>query len=182
MGASRDRQRCRALLFGNLQAALDFADVLQIVAQPGAIARAEVVLETRNLARDLVENAAIFLNARLALFRRAAIAEKPLEDHARIDLHRQRRGGRAPGDRIHVAAAIAGVACADHAGHVFGGEFERRIARALADVLRGNLIDRDAGPDVFAFGAPGMNAAEEGRAGAGVIGASVTQRIGLVMG
>ncbi len=60
-GSSGDRQRCRALLFGNLQAALDFADVIQIVAQTGAIARAEVVLETRDLARDLVENAAIFL-------------------------------------------------------------------------------------------------------------------------
>ncbi len=51
----------------------------------------------------------------------------------------------------------------------------------MADVLRGDLIDRDAGADVFAFGAPGMNAAEESRAGAGVIGASVTEGIGLVM-
>ena len=66
-----------------------------------------------------------------------------------------------------VAAAIAGVACADHTGHVFGGEFERGVARALADALRGDLINRDAGTYVFAFGAPGMNAAEEGGARAG---------------
>ena len=68
--------------------------------------------------------------------RRSAVAEQAIEDLARIDFHRQRRGGRAPGNRVGVGAAEADVAGADQAGHVFGREFERRQRRVLADFLR----------------------------------------------
>ena len=38
---------------------------------------------------------------------RARPAEQPLEHHARVDLHRQRRRRRLPRDRVHVGAAVA---------------------------------------------------------------------------
>ena len=44
---------------------------------------------------------------------RAAVAEHALEDDARVHFHRQRRGRRAPRDRVPVDAAVAVVAVAD---------------------------------------------------------------------
>ena len=68
-----------------------------------------------------------------------------VEDHARIDFHRQRRGRRPPRNRVHVGATEADVAGADQPAVVFGRQFERRQRRVLADLLRRDLIDRDAG-------------------------------------
>ncbi len=82
----------RRLLLGFLNPPLDLADVVEIVADPRAVARAEPVLaDALRLLRDRVENAAVFLLARQPLGRAAAIAEQALEDDARIDFHRQRR-------------------------------------------------------------------------------------------
>ena len=72
----------------------------------------------------------------------AAAAEHPLEHHARIDLHRQRRRRRLPVERVHVGAAVAGIAGADESGEVFGRHLERRERRVLADLPRDDLIDR----------------------------------------
>ncbi len=112
----------------------------------------------RHFAGDGIENAAVFLLARQALGRVAAIAEQSLENHARIDLHGQRLRGRAPGDRIHVSAAIADVADAHQSG-VLDAQFERRQRRVLADLLGRDLIDGGAGANVFAFGAQRVDAA-----------------------
>ena len=37
----------------------------------------------------------------------AAVAEQPLEDDLRVDLHRQRLVGRRPRDRVRIRAAVA---------------------------------------------------------------------------
>jgi hypothetical protein len=75
----------------------------------------------------------------------------PLEHLARIDLHRLRRRGRAPRQRVHVDAAVVDVARADEARVILGGELHRRQRRVLTDGLRGNLVGRDAGKGVDAL-------------------------------
>ena len=74
------------MLFGDLKPALNFVDVIQIIAEAGTVARAEIVFETRDLAGDLIQNAAIFLKARRTPLRSATVAKEPLEDDARINL------------------------------------------------------------------------------------------------
>ena len=101
---------------------------------------------------------------------RAGAAEHPLEGHARVDLHRQRRGFAGPGDRVHVGAAVARHAAADVAGEVLGGELERRERRVLADLLRQHLVDGDAEPDVLGLGLLGHHAAQPARRADRVIG------------
>ena len=68
-----------------------------------------------------------------------AVAEQPLEHGARVVLHRQRRRGAAPRDRVGVRAAVAGIA---RAGEVasFDGELQRRQLGVLAEFRRGDLI------------------------------------------
>src|SRR5690606_26699247 len=113
-----------------------------------------------SLVDDRIENAAVFSGAAMTLLRRAGAAEHTLERHARVDFHRQglRLGG--PRDRVHVRAAVTGDAAADIAGKVLRRELERWERRFLAEVLRENLVDRDADADVFRFGLLGDRAAE----------------------
>ena len=72
-----------------------------------------------------------------------AFAEQAHEQLARIILHRQRRGRRAEGDGIAEAAAIGAVA-GRTAALFFRGDLKRGKRRILADMLRGDLIDRHA--------------------------------------
>ena len=83
-----------------------------------------------------------------ALLGGVAAAEHPLEQDARVDLHRQRRRRRLPAQRVGVRAAVAGRARAEQRGEVLGGHLERRERRVLADLLGDDLIDRDAEPEV----------------------------------
>src|SRR5437588_851670 len=71
----------------------------------------------------------------------AAVAEQPLEDDLRIVLHRQGRGRTLPRDRVAIRAAQA-VAAAER--RVLDHHLERWERRVLADVLRRELIHRDA--------------------------------------
>ena len=74
---------------------------------------------------------------------RIALPEEPLEQLARIGLHRQRRRRRAERDGGAVAAAVGAIAGAVPATP-FGRHLERRQRRVLPDVRGGQLIDRDA--------------------------------------
>ena len=155
--------------FGALDAALDFADVVEIVAETRAVARAEAALQVAGFFGNRIEDAALLRDAREALAGGARLAEDALEGGARIGLHRQRRGGRAPGDGVHVGAAEAGRAAADVAGEILGGEFEGGQRRVLADLLRDDLIDGGVGENVLGFGALGPDAGEESGGADGVI-------------
>jgi hypothetical protein len=59
-----------------LDAALDLADVLEIVVEPRAIARPELALQLRGLAANPVEDAAVGLEVDLALVGGRADAEQ----------------------------------------------------------------------------------------------------------
>ena len=88
-----------------------------------------------------IEQRHILLGQTRALGRVVALAEQTDEQLARIDLHRQRCGGRAERNRPGVGAAVVAVAEAAAAA-VVRGDFKRRQRRILADVLRGDLVGR----------------------------------------
>ena len=116
----------------------------------------------RRLVRHRVENAAIGLRTRQARGRIGAltVAEEPLEDRARIVLHRQRRRRRAPGDRRDVGATEPGVAGAGELGRL-QAELERRELRVPAEVGRRNLVDGDPRLEVGALGRLHVDAGQE---------------------
>ena len=158
-----------AVLFVALDAALDFANVVEVLAEPRAIAGAEPAPQRVGFLGDHVEDAEIPLALRAALLGRARLAEQPFEHHARVDLHRQRRRRRAPADRVRVDAAEADRARADIAREVLRGQLQRRKRRVLADLLGDHLIDRGVGADVLRFGAFGVHAGQPSGRADGVI-------------
>ena len=84
--------------------------------------------------------------------------------------------GTAPGNRIGVRAAIAGVAAAREAGR-FHADFERtRTACCLREFARGDLVGGNAGVNVRAFGLLRMHAGEPRRARARMVAAAVAER------
>ena len=79
----------------------------------------------------------------LAFFGIRAVAEQPLEGHARIHFRRQRLYRRRPRHAVRVGAAVAPVAVAEVAV-LFDAELNRRQDGALAVLLRDQLVDRNA--------------------------------------
>ena len=161
------------LFLGELDAPLDLADGIEVFGHAVAVVRAQAALQAPHLAGDRIENTALLFDAFEPLGGRRAVAEQAVEDQAGIDFHGHRRGGRAPGNRIHVGATEADVAGADQSAVILGGQFERRQRCFLADLLRGDLIDGDARVNVGAVGALGVNAVEEHGRGAGVVAAVI---------
>ena len=99
---------------------------------------------------------------RAAIGRAAALAEQPLEDDARVRLGRKRRRRRRPREVVLIDARVAVVALTDRLEQIHR-QLQRRQQRLLADLLRGNLIDRRAQVVVGAFGPFRLRRAQERR-------------------
>ncbi len=158
---------------GDLDAALDLAHVVQILGDAVTIVRAQTALQMADLRGHRVQDAVLALDAGHAIGGVGAVAKQAIENHARVDFHGERRGGRAPRNGVGVGAAEADVARADQARHVLGRQFERRQRRVLADVRGGNLIHCGARANVLAFGALGMDAVQEDRGGSSMVATAI---------
>ena len=110
----------------------------------------------------------------------SAVAEQPLEQGARIENRRQRLRLASPCEIVRVGAGIARIAVA-RLTRVFQAEFERRETRLLADLVRDDLIARDAGLDVDQR-LLDLYAGEIRSAAAAVIARAVEQRAPGVVG
>ena len=100
------------------------------------------------------------------------VAEQPLEHHAGVVLHRERRGGRRPGQRVDVDAVVAVVAVPDEEA-VLERQLERRQAIVAAELVRRDLVDGGGQPDVGALRHLGARRAQPARVGARVLGVPV---------
>src|SRR5580698_4286449 len=129
------------VVLGTLDAALDLADIVEIIAEARAVALTEAALEVAGLFGNRIENAALLADGCQSFTGSAGFAEDAFEGGARIGLHGKRRGGRAPRDGVHVGAAEAWRAAADVAGEILSGEFNGRKRGILADAFGHNLID-----------------------------------------
>src|SRR5262245_16919848 len=137
----RHRLARRGLLLRSLNPLLDFADVVEIVAEPRSILAAECLLEVDDILTNGIQNASIVLHPRAALLARSGTPEHPFEDDPRIDFHRQRRRLILPRDGVHVRAAVLSVAAADPAGEIFRRQLEGWKGRFLPDLVCDHLID-----------------------------------------
>ena len=116
--------------------------------------------------------------ARLGREARVDVPEQPLEDEARVRF--RGHGGRrtAPRNAVGVGARIAGIAVADRA-RVVASELERREARVRGEMLRRDLIDRNAVLDVGAGGLARVHAREIRGARTRVVAGSVAERVAV---
>ena len=121
-----------------LDAALDLAHVLEMALEPGAVVAGQRAAERARVVEHRVEQARGLRAPPRALLGRRAVAEQALEHDLRIDLHRQRSGRRAPGDRVAVGAGQARAAAQ---APFLERQLERRQRRVLAEALRRDLID-----------------------------------------
>ena len=115
-----------------------------------------------------------------ALFRRGADAEQLIEGQPRVANHRQRRILVGPADRVGVDARVA-IRAAARLIDRFDAQLHRRNRRLLPELLRVDLVERDAGANVRALRLPRMRLGQEHRARAEVIAADLRQleRLGV---
>ncbi len=158
-----------------LDAPLDLAHVLEILLHPLAIARVERAVQVGDLGGDVVEHARRGAAARRPFLARTAGAEELIEGHARVADHRQRLGRRRPADHVGVDAGVA-VGAAAGLVDVLDAQLHRRDRRVLPEALGVELIDRDAGADIGAFGLARVRLREEHGARAEVIAADLRLR------
>jgi hypothetical protein len=83
-GRRRDVEIVGQLLAGLLDTPFDFADVLEILVEPGPVVRRQLLLQRRGFAQHRIEQAHRLRAPRLALGVGAAVAEQALEDHLRV--------------------------------------------------------------------------------------------------
>ena len=164
-----------------LDAALDLAHRVEVLARPPPVAGPEALLEPGHVLAHRVEDAAVLAQSRRALVAGAALAEQALEHHPRVVLHRQGGGRRAPRDGVGVDAAVAVVAVADHVA-VLERDLERRQRRVLPQRGGRDLVGGGAGADVGALGALGVHAVEPDPARPRVLAVAVAPRLGLPVG
>ena len=145
-----------------------------------AVGGADLAVQAAELRADQVEDALVFGAALGALFRRGAHAEQLVEGQARIANHRQRRVLVRPADGVGVDARVT-VGAAARLVDRFDAQLHRRNRRLLPELLRIQLIERDAGAHIRALRLPRVRLGQEHRARAEVIAADFRQleRLGV---
>jgi hypothetical protein len=128
---------------GTLDLPLDLANAVEIMIDSNTIGDAHTLLEPRDVSAERIEQAGAAPQCLAARGRVAALAEKALEDDARVRLGRERSGRRRPGQAILIDARVAVVADAGERVQVHR-ELERRQLRLAANLLGGDLVDRRA--------------------------------------
>ena len=145
------RLAARVTGFDARDALLDLPDVARVLIQALPVRRSQGAPQIGHLVRQHVENAAVGRTPLGALLRIAARAEQLLEHHARVSPHRQRLVLGGPTDRVGVDARVAVGAAAGLIDRL-DGELHRWNRRVLAELLRVQLVHRDADFDIGSFG------------------------------
>ena len=158
-----------------LDAALDLADVVQVIRQARAIGGAQLAAQIANRLGDEIEDALIVLAPRPPRFGGGPDAEQLIEHRARIADHRQRIGRRRPADGVRVDARVV-VGAAAGLIDVLDAELHRRNRRQLAELLRVDLVERRAREHVRALRLFRLRLRQEHRRRAEVIGADFRRR------
>ena len=165
-----------------LDAPFDLAHGVEILADAGAIARPEILLQPRQVGHHRIEKTAVLACLRLTLRRGAAVAKQPLEDEPGIVLGGKRRRRRSPGQGIEVGAAVAVLALPGEEVEI-DRELERGQRRGGAEGHGRNLVRRRAVAHVGPLGALAVHAGEpRARAACVIAVGAVVEGIGLVLG
>ncbi len=158
-----------------MDAPLDLADRIEILADFGAISGAELALQASKVVVERVEQAGLFPERCAAISNAAPFAEEAFKNNPRMSLRGQWCRGRRPRKIVLINARIAVIALADHL-HQIHRQLQGRQLRRLTDVLSGDLIDRGSEVIIRALRQLRLGRAEEGGIGRGVAaGISVLQ-------
>ena len=160
---------------------LQLADAGEVLVQLLPVGAAQPVVQAPGVFQDGVEHAGPQAVPLEAVGVVGPVGEEALEDEPGVDLGRQGGGRRSPGDRVLVDARIAAVAVAG-AAVALDAELQRGQPGVVAEPAGGDLVGRDAGPEVGPGGLPRLAAGQEGRRGAGVVAAAVAVWPALVAG
>ena len=166
------------LRLGPPDAPLDFAHRVQVLRHARAVGGAERPLQPRHVLAHRVQDAAVVLQPDGALRLGASLPEQPLEDDARVVLHRERRRRGAPREGVGVDAAIAVVAVADDEA-VLERQLQRRQRRLPADRGGGDLVGGGARPHVGALGPLRVDAVQPDGARPRMLAVAVAPRLRL---
>ena len=139
-----------------------FAHRLQVLIDLPAVGSANFAFQAADFVRQRVEQTCLTTQRRPPLLGTTPFAEHGLEDDPRVGLRRQRSRWRRPRQVVLIHAGVAVVALTNHLGQIHG-QLQRRQFSLLADVLRGDLIRRDAEVVVGRFGMLRASAAQERR-------------------
>ena len=108
-------------------------------------------------------------------------SEEPVEDQPGVDLLGHRHICRPPGDVRRIGTAIARVAVA-RLRTALDAQLERGKPRLPADLLRGDLVDRDAHADAGPVGLERVRAGQEAGQRAGMVARPVAEGFRIVLG
>ena len=138
----------RVLLFGLLDPALDVVHRLQVLLELRPVAGPHARVQAFDLLVHDVEDAPIAPDPGQprGRVRASTRAEQAFEERPRVVIEGQRRGRRAPGNRVRQCAARA-VARPQHRRRL-DAELEGAQLRLFAEALRRHLIHRRLGDDV----------------------------------
>ena len=173
----------RRQLLGAGDPLLEVADAGEVLVELLAVGAAE--LRSPGRGRPPARSRARWPAARFALQAVRVVGlvgEEAVEDQLRVDLRRQRRGRRAPGERVLVDAGVAAVAVARAAvaARCRAPATARRVwsPSRWAATWSAEMPARMLAPAVLR----GLGAGEERRQGAGVVAGAVAVGPGLVAG
>ncbi len=168
---------------GAADALFEVAHRVEVLAELVPVGRPEGALEAQRLFRHRIEDAAGLPRLGAAVGGAAAVAEEPLEDHAGVRLHLERRRRVAPRDGVRVEA-VARVA--RDGGRLLEDQLERRQRGRLAELARGELVgggaELDGGGADAPAPLPGVHAAQPRRGRPRVVAVAVAERVGLPVG
>ena len=99
---------------------------VEILVDPGAVARAYALLQFGDVRGERIEKASPVLEPRAPVGSITSLAEQAFEYHLRIDFVRQRLGRTGPGNGVGVRAAIAPSTDARARAGIFDRDLQRR--------------------------------------------------------
>src|SRR3954452_7182458 len=138
------------LAFHHFHLTLHFADSREVFVEFAPVGRPKTTLQAAGVIRDKIENALLIpggTSAGSGISGALVGAEKAFEDRTWIHFGRVRNGRSAPGDAIHISAAIAGIAIPREMS-VFTAKLQRGQARCRTDLLCRELVNRDTNQDI----------------------------------
>ena len=159
---------------GFLDAALDVAHGIQVLAEARAIPGPDFPFKAGDVLAEPIEQTGAFAQCRHAIDDAAAFAKQALEHNPGMRLGGQRRRRRGPGEIVLIDTGVTVVALADDL-HEVHRQLQRGQLSLLADVLSGDLVHGRAEVIIRAFGQLRLGGAEECG-----IGSRMTAGIGVL--
>src|SRR3954471_4068306 len=141
---ARGRDGIRSnLAFHHFDLTLHFADCCEVFVEFAPVSCAKTTLQAAGVIGDEIENALLITGSTSAgsgISGGLVTAEKAFENRAWIYFGRVGNRRTAPGNAVHISAAIPGIAITGEMS-IFTAKLQRSQARCRTDLLSRKLVD-----------------------------------------